>query len=266
MNAAVDRVREMALVMAAGEQRYDFLCPSCGGGSSRDKSFAVKRDVLSIAYICHRASCGFKGRLATTASIQHQPAPSRPNTYTGILTGVPAEIREKMAYRIEAADYDRRGILWAPTFGFGRLALPIMARDGTRTGYTFRAIEKRDKPKSVIRLSTEHYPVMSWYSCITGTSSVLILVEDQLSAYKASYFCDAAALIGTNLSNDKVLNITKAAHRRVIVALDEDATHKAAKLVARLSGIVDDVRILKLKEDLKDVTLTDIEQLCSPLL
>jgi len=42
-----------------GEQRV--TCPRCQGGKGKEKSLAVQIRADSVIWICHRATCGWKG-------------------------------------------------------------------------------------------------------------------------------------------------------------------------------------------------------------
>lgn len=42
-----------------GEQRV--TCPKCQGGNGKEKSLAVQVRTDSVIWICHRATCGWKG-------------------------------------------------------------------------------------------------------------------------------------------------------------------------------------------------------------
>lgn len=256
-----DNIRYLAKDLAFGEQITGLLCPSCKGGTSYEKSFSLKREVTAIAYMCHRASCGISGVVRASGAAPYTKKYREPKVYTNSLTEVPTAIKDKLANRIFAQDFVRHKIKWAPNYDGGRLAMPIPTRLGTKVGFVFRSLDRNVKPKAVTWLSNVAHPVMAWYECHDRTKNVpLIIVEDQMSAYKASYFCNAVALLGTHLGEDKLQEMLKAKPSKIIVALDEDAVSKCARIVGSLSGIVDDVKFLPLKKDLKDMSLDDVKR------
>ena len=89
----------------------------------------------------------------------------------------------------------------------------------------------------------------------------VVLVEDQISALKASRWCNAVSLMGTNLSDSKVLELRKCQAPHFILALDEDAKVKAAQLKTRFEEMLPGgLKIVFIKKDLKDSTDDEIKE------
>ena len=86
-----------------------------------------------------------------------------------------------------------------------------------------------------------------------GSGSTAIVVEDVNSACVAGMFsnCSGCALLGTVLSPQQKYELCT--FKRVIIALDKDASKKAVKLKERLDGRVD-TKVVFLQEDLKFIT------------
>jgi len=83
-----------------------------------------------------------------------------------------------------------------------------------------------------------------------GTSDTAFVVEDIPSAISISDWCTGYALLGTSLRDEHIADLTK--FRRVIVALDKDATDKALTYMRSLNTLVP-TGILMLDKDLKSL-------------
>ena len=95
------------------------------------------------------------------------------------------------------------------------------------------------------------------FSC--GTSDTAVVVEDCASACAVSGIYTGVALLGTKLKEEYALYLSKN-FKKVIVALDRDATKKAFDLSKGLRYLIDtEVKILD--EDLKYLNATEIKEL-----
>src|SRR5579863_8096187 len=79
-------------------------CPVCRGGSSRERSFNVTRQYGQVAYLCHRASCGFRGYVldhsTTGLGAGGHPLPDEPpSPYQGSLQPLPMLTVQALAER-----------------------------------------------------------------------------------------------------------------------------------------------------------------------
>jgi hypothetical protein len=88
-----------------------------------------------------------------------------------------------------------------------------------------------------------------------GTSDTAVVVEDVPSAISISEWVSGYALLGTSLRERHITELST--YRRVLVALDKDATDKALTMMRTLNSIVP-TEILILDKDLK--TLGDQER------
>jgi hypothetical protein len=146
-----------------------------------------------------------------------------------------------------------------------RYVLPIYAPRGTTRGHTLRlpwgGTELGDKKAIAgvksLTFQSEVGPLMSWYGPSTEQLPT-ILVEDQMSAIKISArLVRSVALLGTNLNTDKVAELQRYT-RRVILALDADATSKAFDLARTWQHAFDYFRVVILTKDVKDMSHTEI--------
>jgi len=88
-----------------------------------------------------------------------------------------------------------------------------------------------------------------------GTSNIAVVVEDVPSAISISEWVSGYALLGTSLRERHIQELST--YRRVVFALDKDATDKSLTMVRALNSIVP-TGILILDKDLK--TLGDEER------
>ena len=127
-------------------------------------------------------------------------------------------------------------------------------------------IKEKEKVKGAIGrgLNSEVYP--KWfiygdknYPFICGSSDTAVLVEDCASACAVSEVYTGVALMGTSLP-DSYIPVLKKKFKRVIVALDRDATTKAFDISNQLRYYMDsEVKILE--DDLKYFDKQQIERL-----
>lgn len=92
-------------------------------------------------------------------------------------------------------------------------------------------------------------------------SDELIVVEDQLSAIRGSWYLNSVALLGTNLLPKILENIKKGNYATVWVALDPDAFPLSIKMVAELKRHGVNAKVIRLPADLKDMSEVDVVNL-----
>lgn len=117
-----------------------------------------------------------------------------------------------------------------------------------------RALDNR-KPKVV---SHTEKGAIAWY--VNRITPGVIIVEDQLSALRASAYLTSVALLGTNLSEERVEEIRKVAKGQVYLALDNDAIQTAVKYVVKYRSVLP-MRLLRLDKDIKDMQQEELEAL-----
>ncbi len=105
---------------------------------------------------------------------------------------------------------------------------------------------------------------LSWY--IKDREAPTILVEDMPSALRASRYVSACALLGTNCGLAKAIEIASYASLKMIyIALDQDATAQAF-VIAKTWGLLwNEVKVLPLSKDIKDMEEDELCQLLSTL-
>lgn len=234
-----------------GETVNGETCPACRGGLNGDASLSVSNRDGTLLWICYRDTCGFRGSSGNTQGgtvPRTKAVPTRGAVGRWIA-------REASAIPQQAADdlLARYGIteVLASRGGFGwdsesdRLVMPVRDAQGSELGVMLRALDGR-KPKVI---SHTEQGATAWYT--NHTAPGVIIVEDQLSALRASIYLTSVALLGTNLSDERVAEIRKAGHRPVYLALDNDAIASAVKYVVKYRSTLP-MQLVRLDKDIKD--------------
>lgn len=280
--AVVDLAQEKGVGQYASQ-----LCPSCSGGSTRERSLSLSVESNGvIKYYCFRASCGFKGTAYSSeaARIVHAPAAqeSRLKPFTGEIH--PLSKREVAFF--ESRYGISPGYLSDRIYRTGdRYALPIFAPNGDKRGYIARrpydhspadTPAARNDPgyanKAFIYLEKDE-PVQSWYH--TGAERDedygVILVEDCLSAMRLCSWADdpvrsvrlsAVSILGTGINAQKVAEIQRESRKMpVSIALDADATGQAFAMARKWGSAFSSCRVIVLNKDIKDMSDEEIHEL-----
>jgi len=92
---------------------------------------------------------------------------------------------------------------------------------------------------------------MAWYT--NRTTRTLIIVEDQLSAIRASDYVNSVALLGTNLNQERATEIREAGLRPAYLALDKDAWELSVRYAKQYRTYLG-LQLLRLDKDIKDMT------------
>ena len=174
---------------------------------------------------------------------------------------LPVEVAEFLWGKVRFSDAHLRTsrARWAPEEK--RVAFPIFGPMGTRRGWMLRSYDPGAWNKARTHMDCGE-PHMSWYA--SRPTGVLLVVEDIPSAVRAAQYVDALALCGTGCGPDYVQEI--AAHkRRVVWALDADATHNAVKLARANQLLFEDSGVLVLTRDIKDMEENELKDLLGVL-
>lgn len=240
------------------------LCPACEGGPARARTFSVTRDGQALRFYCHRASCDCRGSTLGGGRFGG-PSTKVPPTrgivgrsYIRTAESLPSEVAERIAtsYGISQEQTARWGLGWDPKEN--RLVLPVLNFQGEAEGSVLRSLNGA-VPKTI---SHTEPLALAWYS--NPRSRTCIIVEDQLSAIRAADYCNAVALLGTNLNEDRAYEIKGAGFTDVYIALDADAYAVAVKHVVRHRGVLS-LRLLRLAKDIKNQTEQELTALLGGL-
>lgn len=245
--------------LGEGETVAGELCPFCKGGTTGEHTLSVSRRDGVLYWNCHRSSCPFRGASSragrgqtATQTVQTRGAVGRMLVRES--EPIPAELREYIR--------DRYGITGrhAALYGLGwiedRLSLPVQDLQGNVVGVNLRSLTGAT-PKA--KLHTEDGAI-AWY--VNHTSPDVIIVEDQLSAIRASDFLTSVALLGTNLNEERAYEIKSGCSGNCYLALDADAWNKAVQYAIKFRSLLG-LRLLKLDKDIKDMTNEELASFMS---
>lgn len=244
MNNTIEIISE---AVDYGETLRD-TCPKC---NSNEQSLAVTRKEDGVVvFICHRASCGYKGVLGRATRVVRQSKPKR-KVWEGKTVALPPEVQQWIDSEWGISEPPH----WYYTTDLGgRIAMSIRSPLDTHRGWVLRNDGSRD-PKALTYVD-EGEDALSWYRCHPQQPTVI--VEDIPSAVRAATYVNAVALCGTGIGMDRAKEIREFATRPIYVALDQDATAKAFDYVQRYSLLWGDARVLPLQQDLKNMKEADL--------
>lgn len=246
--------------LGEGETQSGVLCPACEGGASKEKSLSVSRREGFLLWNCHRASCSFGGSSRVSATGREKGSDFTPPRQFSYITTTPLNSATAKflatRYGIPAEDFRLAGCGWtgdgAGNYG-RRVSFPIFGPDSRKRGENYRSYEEGVKPKSLIKLANDEAIAQCWYKW-KRKSPALVLVEDQVSAIKVAKHAHSIALLGTNLSEAKLLEIMYSGdYDRVYLALDADATMEAIKTQLKWRERMPTLMVLGLHKDIKDM-------------
>lgn len=278
MNKAyyVGTIQELAKDVEV-EQTGRFVCPCCGGGSSKERSLSITRRSSTEAFFnCFRAKCGLGGgHIALYQANDGSVLKSRSrkptiNQVTHNLTGLDKEVVEffianyfmtpaQLAYGRFRTTFDRR--IYMPIFDSNRLN-----RGGAVRKYKELYQGRREFssiPKTLNYFTPESDNICaSWYFKLRSrlkNSNVLVVVEDIVSAIRLTDFVDSVSLMGTALSDEKQREIRRKGYDRIVLALDEDATMKALRTKKACSLYLPNLEVMPLARDIKEMNPEELE-------
>ena len=228
-------------------------CPECGGY----KTFTVTNNMGSIIWNCYKVSCRVSGGTRVHLSVddirsgflgaeQFATEPFELPSYIVPHRNKRTVLSFCFRYKL---DPDELGVMY--DVKDDRVVFPVI-HDGRIVDATGRAIGKR-LPKWK-RYGKSGLPYVS------GHGNVAVVVEDCVSAAVVGYGSFVGvALLGTSLQEAHKGYLAQ--FSTAIIALDPDALPKTLQMAKELRGHVNDVRVLRLKDDLKYRNPTDMENL-----
>jgi len=228
-------------------------CPNCGGY----KTFTVTNNMGSLVWNCYKASCTLKGGTRVHLSVDdirsgfsgaekfaeeefELPNCIVPHRKTNDV------LQFCCSYQL---DPNELGILY--DVKEDRVVFPI-SHNGKLVDATGRALSKR-LPKWK-RYGKSGLPFSH------GCGKVAVVVEDCVSAaVVGGESFVGVAILGTSLQESHKGYLAQ--FSTAVIALDPDALPKTMVMAKELRGHVNDVRVLRLKDDLKYRNPEDMEKL-----
>jgi hypothetical protein len=235
------------------------VCPRCNGGSSRESSLTITRDLdNSLVWNCFRDNCTEKGRsgngdyIPVAKEQERKPVKRFEGKTTSLSEHRLGIIKKK--WGIDEPPY----WYWTPDYG-GRIAMSVRSPKYMHRGWVLRDMRGVARSKALTYID-EGEVAQSWYRI--NHNAPTVVVEDIPSAVRVNMSgANAVALLGTLVNEDKAIEIARYAPRPIVIALDQDATAKAFQIARKFGLVWDDYRILPLQKDVKDMEEDDVKSL-----
>ena len=227
-------------------------CPECGGY----KTFTISNNMGRLLWNCYKVSCSISGSKPVHLSIDDIKRTIRKEEKKAEQFVMP-EFIVPNRNNSELARFASRYNLNADTFEMwhdvkdNRAVFPIQ-HDGIIVDAIGRSL-KNKLPKWK-RYGNSGLPY------VRGHGKIAVVVEDCVSAVVVgSDVYVGVAVLGTSLSDIHKRYLSQ--FSTIVVALDPDALPKGLQMCKDLSSVVDTVRVIRLKDDLKYQHPNDIEKL-----
>jgi len=240
------------LSLTNGETKR-MTCPIC----NTKNTFTVTNNMGSIIWNCYKASCTASGGTRTTLTAEDiRKSLGRVAEETHAISFSKPEWFVRDYESISGfcdtwgLDAQHLGLLY--DVKEHRVVFPVV-HNGVMVDATGRSLGKRI-PKWK-RYGKSILPYAS------GHGKTAVVVEDCISAAVVgdSDGCVGVAVLGTSLSNAHKEYLSQ--FSTAVIALDPDALPKTLQFAKELRGYVDNVKVLRLTDDLKYQEPTDIQNL-----
>jgi len=228
-------------------------CPECNG----KKTFTITNNMGSIVWNCYKAGCTVSGGRRIHLS-SDDIRKSLGKTVSEI-EGIPKFTKPEWIVRDtdKIASYCDKWSLNAEELGLlydvkeHRVVFPVM-HNGHTVDATGRSLGKR-LPKWK-RYGNSGLPY------VHGCGKVAVVVEDCVSAaVVGGDRHTGVALMGTSMSNEQRQYLAQ--FSTAVVALDPDASKKTLAIAKELRSVVDNVKVLRLQDDIKYRQKKDMDAL-----
>ncbi|OUU09831.1 MAG: hypothetical protein CBB98_09770 [Rhodobacteraceae bacterium TMED38] len=227
-------------------------CPNCG-----ERTFTVTNNMGTILWNCYKLSCNVSGQKRVRLSVDDIKARKK---------GV-----QKMKEEFELPSYiiphrNKRTILkFCYTYNFEPDEVSMMY-DVKEDRAVFPISDGKNFVDAVGRSLSGRLPKWKRYGnsdlpFYHGCGNVAVVVEDCVSAAVVGGIKSfvGVALLGTSLQEGHKGYLTQ--FSTAVIALDPDALTKNLQIAKELRGHVNDVRVLRLTDDLKYRNPEDMEKL-----
>lgn len=247
------------LDIANGETKR-MVCPSCGR-NKYEKTFTVTNNMGSILWNCYKVSCDISGSIRNSLTVSDIKRLQIRNDR------VEDDKPFEMPPYIIAHRNQRNLISWCAEWKIDPDELGLMY-DVKEHRVVFPVIHDNVIVDATGRSLGRRFPKWKRYGknslpYVHGSGTVAVVVEDCVSAAVVGDYGSfvGVAILGTSLqdSHKKYLSQFSTA----IVALDPDALPKTLQFASELRGYVNDVKVLRLVDDIKYKHQQDIDKLMS---
>lgn len=251
---------------SVGDQKSGLICPFCHGGATKERSLSIRAFFDGVNYKCFRASCGKSGKLNLKTGFLSEDKDKNSNV---------TELPWVKAFELVPITKDwedellKYGILKSHAVAkgwqcnvVGNLVIPLKpVMAPVVVGHEFRNKDGR-LPKSRMHMMTGalNFPRNAFET--KHKKETVLIVEDSISALKASIVCRTYSLQGTNFSQrhaEELADNWKA--KRYLLALDRDATQKSVEFLNKYKFILPAMRLCPINRDIKNFRVSEIEEL-----
>lgn len=268
----VQEVKVSALALGVDETSRE-VCPACGGGSTKEKSFSVTRNQEGLVYKCFRAKCqvsgfiGSKNNYATQGNFQDT---TRSNTctdrkYKGRLHLLSKQSIKYITNRFFLDEEDIKGFRETDTKD---IMIPMKDYMGLRYGYINRRWQglagSPRTPKSINYYDNKPEHNLHFNQQISNKVTTAVLVEDIISSIRVGKLAYAVSLNGTHLSEQEAALLSALGITKLVILLDADANETSRKMYDKYSLMFPECVSLQRPEgqlDPKDMTHIELEEL-----
>jgi len=230
-------------------------CPNCGG----IKTFTVTNNMGSLMWNCYKASCNVRGGSRVHLSVD--------DIRTSIIRKDVESFASQNTFVIPeyVVPYDFDKVEWATEIeGFYVEELGLMY-DVKENRAVFPIRHNNEIVDATGRALSNRLPKWKKYGksglpYVHGCGKVAVVVEDCVSAaVVGGKSFVGVAILGTSLQESHKGYLSQ--FSTAVIALDPDALPKALQMLKELRGYVNDVRVLRLNDDLKYSNPEDMEKL-----
>lgn len=250
-------IKADAFDLPLGSSTNAISCPWCG----ENKSFSVTKTVRGdILYLCHRARCSEAGYIRERGGV----GPSTPagRQFAARVFSYPTE---RVAGDRLSVLVDRYGLTplevqwagWLYTSVGDALVMPVLSPYRAHRGTVTKTFDSTIVPKNLTYKEVDDV-WMGWYirhgnppQDSEGLYSKIVVVEDPISALKASRTCPAVSIFGTHINLGMVEEILTQSPN-VIFCLDQDASSKAYRYAEQFA-VYGNFRTVPLSKDIKNM-------------
>ena len=239
------------LHLSVGENRR-MNCPSCNGY----KTFSITNNMGNLLWNCYKASCTLSGSKRIHLSVDDIKSSFNEAEQQQDEFSMP----EYVVYHMDRPEVKR----FAYDYGIDYKRIPLYY-DIKEKRVVFPIKNNGLIVDAVGRATTFRLPKWKRYGknnlpFTYGCGMVAVVVEDCISAsVVGSDVFVGVAVLGTSLSESHKEYLSQ--FSTAIIALDPDAMPKTLAFAKELRGHVNDVRVLKLKDDLKYKNEEDFDNL-----
>lgn len=281
--SAALEIQQLAADLAIGEDGR-FVCPNCGGGSTNERSLSIfRKRPHNAGYTCWRASCDLGSGMV---SLIHDDKKilNGYNKNTNVKKksiAVPGKPLSPKARKWLKRHFNLTDELLAYAGvsehgSDGRIIYVIFGPRRHRRGCVLRAYKHLYKghrefctiPKALNVVDDPKHPSTSWYyrgRHVRKQTNTLVIVEDIVSALRLNPYTDSLALCGTIFSAARQMEVKRANYDRIYLALDNDATRTASKIVKNCKLTLPKLKVKFLPKDVKDMGEDELKAFIAPI-